>query len=56
MVTVKVLKEWLKECNDNDAVFIEYTCNDDWYNYYGTIEEIDFDDETIVLKISNQEN
>ena len=53
MIKVKELKEWLNICDDNDTVLIEYTCNDDYYNYYGTIEEIDFDGEDIVLKISN---
>ncbi len=53
VVNVKELKKWLNMCNDNDIVIIDYTCHDDWYNYYGTIEEIDFDDGNLILRISN---
>lgn len=52
-VTVKELKKWLNKCNENATVIIDYTCNDDWYNYYGTIEEIEIDENDLVLKISN---
>lgn len=51
--TVKELKKWLALCNDNDVVLISYTCNDDYYDYYGTINEIDFnEDNQLVLKIN----
>ena len=52
-MTVKDLKEWLNKCEDNAHVIIEYNCNDGWYNYYGSIDEIDFDDKDIVLRIYN---
>ena len=52
-INVKELKKWLDICNDDDNVIIEYNCNDDWYNYYGTIKEIDFDGEDIVLRVNN---
>ena len=51
--TVKELKEWLNLCNDEDIVLISYTCGDDYYNYYGTIDIIDFnEDNQLILKIS----
>lgn len=50
---VKDLKEWLNKCEDNADIIIDYICSDSWYDYYGTINEIDFDGEDIVLKISN---
>ncbi len=54
VVTVKELKKWLNKCDDNTKIIINYTCSDDWYNYYGTIEEIEFDDDTdLILKINN---
>ena len=52
-VTVKELKEWLNICNDNAHIIIDYTCNDDYYNYYGTVEEIDFDNNDLVLRVIN---
>lgn len=53
IVTVKELKKWLNKCDENAIVIIDYTCNDDWYNYYGTIEEIEIDENDLILKISN---
>lgn len=47
------LKEWLKECDDNADVIVDYTCDDDWYNYYGSDVRINFDGEDIILEICN---
>ncbi len=35
-MTVKELKEYLEIFDDNALVIIDYQCNDDWYNYYGS--------------------
>ena len=50
---VKELKEWLTKCEDNDNIIIDYQCNDDWYNYYGSDITVDFDGDNIVLCIIN---
>lgn len=51
--TVKELKEWLNLCNDEDIVLISYTCGDDYYDYYGTVDIIDFnEDNQLILKIN----
>ena len=53
IINVKELKKWLEICDDDVNVIIEYNCSDDYYNYYGAIEEIGFNGENIVLKINN---
>lgn len=50
-IDVKTLKEWLNMCNDTDEIIIEYECNDDWYNYYGAIQDIDYEDKTLIFRI-----
>ncbi len=50
-MTVCELKKWLELCEDTDEVKIEYVCPDDYYNYYDSISEIDFEDKEIILKI-----
>ena len=52
-MTVKELKEWLNICDDNANVIIDYACNDDYYNYYGSDIEISFNGNNIELQITD---
>ena len=39
-MTIKELYEWGKRRNALDKeITINYTCNDDWYNYYEDFDE-----------------
>lgn len=52
ILTVKDLKKWLEKCDDNAEVIIDYECSDCWYDYYGTINDVEIDeDKSIILKI-----
>lgn len=50
---VHELKSWLEECDDDTDVIIDYACDDDWYNYYGSDISINFDGEDLILEICN---
>ena len=51
---VKELKEWLKYFNNDTDIIISYSCNDEWYNYYGSDVTIDKDErEKVVLNVEN---
>lgn len=47
------LKAWLEELDDNTDVIVDYACDDDWYNYYGSDITAKFDGEDLILEISN---
>ena len=47
------LKSWLEDFDDNANVIVDYTCNDDWYNYYGSDITVTLDGKDIVLAIEN---
>lgn len=47
------LRSWLENLDDDANVIIDYTCSDDWYNYYGSDITITLDEKDIVLTIDN---
>ena len=52
-MTVKELKELLEKVDDNAKIFLNYTCNDTWYDYYGSDIEVVTNKKRVEIVVSN---